>query len=417
MADNRNIFQRLFNPIQETAVQEQKASVRNYNNFGGSVMLTPNTEGKSSLGLPAVHACTSRIAQTVASLDLNTFKVSANGRDKVEHNLTRLLTQQPHPRYNAFDWWELLISDSLLWGAGYAAIVREGNTIVALEYIPASNVAKNSYKGRDVYTVSFTDREYQRQVVKYEAKDLFIVSGYRGLSPIRLHSESLKLANNSREFGNKFFEAGGNMSGYLKVPPMDKTLSDEQYNALKTGWHANMHGMNNSHNTAILEYGMEYQRISIPPEEAQFIETRKYTDQEVARIFGVPASLIGLDSNVTYSNQEQQNLHFSTYTLRPLVKRIENEIRVKLLSSRERRLLVEFDMSSLLRADSVNRSAYYREMQNMGAMTINEVREKEGFNPIEGGDTALVQVNQLPLDQMANYGAKLADTTDSETNA
>ncbi len=417
MADNRNLFQRIFSPSAATATEAPVAHVRSYNDFGGGTTYTPRTEGKMSLGLPAVFACTSRIAQTVASLELNTFKATGNGRDVVNHNLTNLLTNQPHPRYNAFDWWELLVSDSLLWGAGYAAIVRDGSTVIALEYIPASNVAKNTYEGRDIYTVSYTDRKYGKQVAKYESKDLFIVNGYRAMSPIALHAESLSLAMNSRQFGNDFFKNGGVVSGVLKMPAGEKGLSQEQYTALKTGWHANYHGMNNSHSTAILEYGMDYQRISIPPEEAQFIETRNYSDQEIARIFGVPAALIGLDANVTYSNVEQQNMHFATYTLRPLIKRIENEIKVKLISQNQRKSTdVVFDMSSLLRADSVNRSAYYREMQNMGAMTINEVRAKEGFNPIQGGDTALVQVNQLPLDQMAAYGDKLTEgTTDGST--
>ncbi len=361
----------------------------------------------ASLALETVFACTARISQAVAALEINAYKTGANGRDVIAHPLKDLFTKKPHPRYSAFNWWENIISDSLLYGKGFAVIEKNGNTVSGLEYIPASAVSHNTYKGTDIYTVSYTDRAGGSKQIRYTAADLFIVSGYRGLNVFQLHRETLDLAKYSREFGVDYFRNGGSMSGILEVP---HELTDAQYEALRSSWSNNFAGMGNHHSTPIMEMGVTYRSLAIPPEEAQFLETRKYTDQAIARIFQVPAALIGLDTNVTFSNVEQQNIFFATYTIAPLVKRIENEIATKLVIPAQRnRVAVEFDMSSLLRADASTRATYYQTLLNTGVMTINEVRQVEGLNPVEGGDTALVQMNQIPLNSMPGYAASVTD--------
>ena len=418
MADNnKNIFQRIASRFTgsnaEVPTPQKSASTVRYGLPSASLTYNQfDYKTDASLALETVFACTARISQAVAALEINAYKVGANGRDKVAHPLKDLFTRKPHDRYSAFNWWENIISDSLLFGKGYAVILKDGNTVTGLEYIPASAVAENTYKGEDIYTVSYTERTGTKRQVRYTADQLFIVSGFRGLNVFQLHRETLDLAKYSREFGVDYFRHGGSMGGVLEVP---HELTDEQYEAMRAGWTSNYSGMGKHHGTPILEMGVTYKQLSIPPEEAQFIETRKYTDQAIARIFQVPAALIGLDTNVTFSNVEQQNIFFATYTIAPLVKRIENEIATKLVIPAQRnRIAIEFDMSSLLRADASTRATYYQTLLNTGVMTINEVRSIEGLNPVEGGDTALVQMNQIPLNSMPDYADSVTTGNEAE---
>lgn len=361
-----------------------------------------NHAGEKAFTLETVYACTARISQSVAALDLDSYKMGKAGRDKTNHNLTNLLSRQPNAKSTAFDFWEDIISDSLLWGTGYALIHREGNKVTALEYIPASAVHEVTRSGNTYYKVSYTtDNGPGHNHVS--PSDMFVVSGFRGMNVFQVHRDTLDLASYSREFGVDYFRRGGSMGGFVSSPMV---MNDDQYHNFQQRWNATHAGMQGHHTTALLDAGMTYTRLSIPPNEAQFLEARKYTDQAIARIFQVPAALIGLDTNVTFSNVEQQNIFFATYTIHPLVKRIENEIYSKLLTEAEKRhTTIEFDMSSLLRADAQTRGGYYQTLTNLGAMTINEVREKEGLNPLAGGDTPLVQMNQIPLTSMEDYAA------------
>ena len=375
---------------------------------------TSDYTGDAALTLETVFACTARISQAVAALEIEAYRATGNGWDRISHSLKQLLNVKPASQISSFNWWENIVSDSLLWGAGYAAIRREGNTVTALDYLPASNVTKHAYQGNIFYMVTVS-KEGRPTKFRVEEEDMFVVTSHRGVSPIRLHRETLDLAKNARTFGNDYFKNGGSMGGILEVP---FEMNDEDYHKLQEMWASSFNGMGNHHGTPILEAGMQYKPISIPPDEAQFIVTRKYTDETIARIFQVPPSLIGLDTNVTFSNVEQQNIFFATYTIQPLVKRIENEIQNKLIAPRDAKSLrLEFDMSSLLRADASTRGSYYRTMANLGALTINEVREKEGFNPVEGGDTPLVQINQIPLSYMEEYAGAISDSNETPADS
>ena len=405
--NNKNFFQRIFS----SSTQEVAKRTNSWGSVSSPAVTysSGNFASNGSLTLETVFACTARISQAVAALEIETYKATSKGRDKVQHNLKNLLNQQPHSRYGAFNWWENIISDSLLWGAGYAVIQKDGTKVVGLEYIPASSVTPRTYKGEDFYIVNYTDRAGNNKNAKYSEAEMFIVRGYRGLNVFQLHRDTLDLAKYSRDFGVDYFRNGGRMAGIIEVP---NEMTDEEFERFRAGWSANFSGMGNHHGTPILEAGVTYKQLNIPPEEAQFLEARKYTDQAIARIFQVPAALVGLDTNVTFSNVEQQNIFFATYTIQPLVKRIENEVYNKLLTDFEKnRVIVEFDMSSLLRADAATRSAYYSTLTTMGAMTINEVRAKEGLNPTEGGDTPLVQMNQLPLTSMNDYADNITSAT------
>jgi HK97 family phage portal protein len=379
-----------------------------FNGMGANTRAGSSITPDESLKLTTVYACVSKIAQTVATLERSVFKTRPAGREMISHPVTQLLTHYADTHTSAFDFWEKIVSDSLLYGKGYAYIERAGSRPTALIWLPAQNVEEmDAPDGATVYQFSpeKTGR-VKANTFNFLEQEMVVISAFRGLSPIEYHRESLGLSKAALDFGASFFGSGGNLSGVLSV---DKALTDEQFMALQNAWQTKYHGKSGQHATAILEHGIKYDRIGIPPDDAQFIETRKMQANEVARIFNVPAALVGLEANVSFSNVEQQNIFFASYTIAPLVKRIENELNNKLFTERERKTVeVEFDMASLLRADAVTRSSYYSTMLRDGVMTINEVRKIEGLNPTENGDTHFIPLNVIPLSKMESYGDKIS---------
>ena len=358
---------------------------------------------ESAMAISTVYACVSKISQTVAALDRKVYKSTATGRDITAHPSALLLTSMADPVTTSFNFWENIISDSLMYGTGFAACEKNGNGQPSrLVWLPATQMHLQERQNQStLYHFSkFNERTQRRETVHtYTADELIIVPAFRNVSPITLHRETIGLARAAEDFGASFFGSGGHLSGVLTV---EGGLTDEQFQALSHSWQAKYHGNNGAHATAILEHGIEYERIGIPPDQAQFIETRKISAQEIARIFNVPAALIGLETNVTYSNVEQQSIFFATYTIAPLVKRIEEELNEKLFTPKERAsgLHVDFDMATLLRADVDARSEYYVKMLSHGVMSVNEVRQIEGLNPIAEGDQHVVQSGFVPLDAL-----------------
>ena len=185
----------------------------------------------------------------------------------------------------------------------------------------------------------------------------------------------------------------------------DQPLRKEQMDVIQNSW--NQSAMNAG--TKLLPFGFKYQRITITPDEAQFIETRKFQAEEVCRIYSVPTSLVQLPSQTTFNNVEQQNLQFARHTIAPWAKRIEQEIDRKLIQSFERpEVYSKFTMDDLYRGDLAARTNFYQQMLTSGVVSINEVRSKENLNPVEGGDTHTVQINQIALDRLGEYSDKVS---------
>ena len=222
------------------------------------------------------------------------------------------------------------------------------------------------------------------------------------MSPIRLHRENMGLAKAAQDFGSEYFGQKGQMTGVLAS---DQPLRKEQMDVIQNSW--NQSAMNAG--TKLLPFGFKYQRITITPDEAQFIETRKFQAEEICRIFSVPPSLVQLPSQTTFNNVEQQNLMFARHTIVPWTKRIEQEIDRKLIQSFERPdIYARFNLNDLYRGDMAARGNYYQQALQNGYMSINEVRAKEQMNPVEGGDVHTVQINQIALDRLGEYSDKVS---------
>jgi HK97 family phage portal protein len=191
----------------------------------------------------------------------------------------------------------------------------------------------------------------------------------------------------------------------------DQPLKKEQMDIIQSSWN---HGAAQA-GTKLMPFGFKYQRISISPDEAQFIETRKFQAEEICRIFSVPPSLVQLPSQTTYNNVEQQNLMYARHTIVPWTQRIEQEVDRKLIPSFDRpEIYTKFRLVDLQRGDSTARANYFTQMLQAGVLSINEVRAEEELNPVEGGDVHTVQVNQIALDKLGDYSASISNTTTNE---
>ena len=363
--------------------------------MGGTKVNTSNVLESS-----VFRACVQKISQTVASLDVDIFKVDGLKQSRILHPLTNILKLSPLEGVTAFSLWEKMISDSLIYGQGFALIHRDNTArVLGLEYLSAADAKPTTLGSDNLPAFHFTESDEV-----YMLDELFIIENFRGISNADLHSDSLSLSKAAEDFGLAFFENGGNVSGVITT---DHSLTEEQFNRLSFAWHSRNHGKAGQHSTAILEHGMKYDRIGSNPETSQLTQVRKYQAEEICRFMGVPPALVGLDTNVTFSNVEQQGIFFATYTIQPLIRSIEQEISVKLLTKKEAPSIeVRFNISSLLRADAKTRGEYFSALIRDGIVSINEAREKlENLNPVDGGDTHFVQVNLAPLKAMSENEA------------
>jgi HK97 family phage portal protein len=220
--------------------------------------------------------------------------------------------------------------------------------------------------------------------------------GLVGYSPIAMAKNAIGLAIATEEYGSKFFANGAAPSGVLEHPG---TIKDPS--RVRESWQQTFGGSQNSGKIAVLEEGMKYTPISISPEQAQFLETRKFQINEIARIFRVPPHMVGDLEKSSFSNIEQQSLEFVKYTLDPWVIRWEQSIRRSLLSNEEKqKYFVKFNFEGLLRGDYQSRMNGYATARQNGWMSANDIRELENLDRIpgeDGGDLYLVNGNMIPL--------------------
>jgi len=353
-----------------------------------------NISEKSAMGLAAVYACVYRIATTIGTMDTGIFLRTGQGTEPAsQHPAHALISRTPNAYMTAPEFWETLVAYAVATGSGYAMIDRDDRGYAtAMHVLNTDDVEMvetpigSAYKVQDVGIV--------------QPENMFCLHNLQRKSPIRLHRENLGLAAAAQAYGANWY-ADGQMTGILST---DQPLRNEQMDAVRKSWQDQ-----GGASTRLVPHGLKYHRITITPDEAMFIQTRKFQAEEIARIFGVPPALIQLESQTTYNNVEQQNLQYSRHTIAPWAKKIEREIDAKLLQERERPAhYSRLDLSGLHRGDLAARREYYESMVRLGVMSINEVREKEDMNPVTAGDTRFVQVNQISLDSFASYSDKLA---------
>lgn len=355
---------------------------------------------RSAMGISAVYACINRIAGTIGALDLHILaEIDGRRTPAIDHPAYNIITEEPNDYMTAPEFWETVTAYAVANGRGHAVIERDARGYAtAMHPVPRWEVEEVKTKAGIAYRVQGYGTVF--------AENMFCLYNLERKSPIRLHQENLGLAYSAQNFATQYFEKG-QATGILST---DQPLRAEQISALQKSWKEQ-----GSAGTKVVHHGLKYQRMSITPDEAQFLQTRKYQTEEIARIFGVPPALIQAESQTTYNNVEQQNLMFGRHTIAPWTRKIEHEINRKLIQARERaNTYASFDLNTMYRGDMAARVKYYEGMVRLGAMSINEVRAKEDMNPTAGGDIHMVQVNQIALSAFNEYSEKIAGTDGTE---
>lgn len=365
-----------------------------------------SVSGDGALKYTAVLAAVRVLAESVASLPLLVYERLPGEQGKrraPDFYLYELLHNKPNPFIDSFIFRELMMVHLLLWGNAYAEIEADSRgRVTALWPLLAGNML-NITRGADglVYEYQLPNGQIQK-IPGFALLHLrgLGVNGYFGLSPIALARQAIGLGLAAEQFGAGFFGNGAQLSGILKHP---MKLTDEAETSLRESWAALYKGLDNAHRIAVLEEGMEYERIGIPPEDAQFLETRKFQVTEIARMYNLPPHKIGDLERATFSNIEHENMDFVTRSVRPWLIRWEMGIAQQLMTAAERaRYFAEFLVDGLLRGDTTARYGAYAVGRQNGWLSANDIRRLENMNPVEGGDVYLVPLNMIPADQVGN---------------
>ena len=369
--------------------------------FGRTTSGNPVNE-RTAMQTTAVYACVRILAEAVASLPLHVYEYQDDGGKKLvhDHPLYYLLHDEPNPEMTSFVFRETLMSHLLIWGNAYAQIIRDGAGRVLGLYplLPDKMEVQRDDKGNIYYVYSRnsdenpTFKEYGN--IKLKAEDVLHIPGLGfdgliGYSPIAMAKNAVGMTLACEEYGASFFANGANPGGVLEHPGVLKDPSK-----VRESWNSVYRGVSNAHKIAVLEEGMKYQQIGIPPEEAQFLETRKFQINEIARLYRIPPHMVGDLDKSSFSNIEQQSLEFVKYTLDPWVIRWEQSLQRSLLLPGEKgKYFIKLNVDGLLRGDYQSRMNGYAVGRQNGWFSANDIREMENMNPIpdeEGGNQYLI---------------------------
>lgn len=385
-----------------------------------------NVNERSAMQMTAVYSCVRILAEAVAGLPLHLYRYKEDGGKEraIDNNLYHLLHDEPNKEMSSFIFRETLMTHLLLWGNAYAQIIRNGKgEVVALYPLMPNKMQVDRDENGElyyIYTRSSDEAKTMEGVTVYlTPRDVLHIPGLGfdglvGYSPIAMAKNAIGLAIATEEYGAKFFANGAAPSGVLEHPG---TIKDPS--RLRENWNSTFGGSANSGKVAVLEEGMKYTPISISPEQAQFLETRKFQIDEIARIFRVPPHMVGDLEKSSFSNIEQQSLEFVKYTLDPWVIRWEQSLSRALLNEDEKRkYFFKFNLEGLLRGDYESRMSGYAVARQNGWMSANDIRELENMDKIpaeDGGDLYLINGNMLPLNKAGAYAnIEKEDTADEK---
>ena len=396
-----------------------------YRFFTGSSTAGKNVTERSAMQMTAVYSCVRVLSEAVAGLPLHLYKYrSDGGKEKaLNHPLYFLLHDEPNPEMTSFVFRETLMTHLLLWGNAYAQVIRNGKGEVVALYplMPNRMTVDRDENGRLYYKYyrgsdeAIRNKEYEVILSPYDVLHIpgLGFDGLVGYSPIAMAKNAIGLAIATEEYGAKFFANGAAPSGVLEHPG---TLKNPD--KVRESWNATFGGSHNANKVAVLEEGMKYTPISISPEQAQFLETRKFQINEIARIFRVPPHMVGDLEKSSFSNIEQQSLEFVKYTLEPWLVRWEQSMVRSLLSPTEKQeYFIKFNVDGLLRGDYASRMSGYATARQNGWMSANDIRELENLDRIpaeDGGDLYLINGNMTKLADAGIFAAGGKEDFDEE---
>jgi HK97 family phage portal protein len=350
------------------------------------------------LALSAVWACVRIKSNTLASLPLQVFERTPDGkRLATDHPAYYLLHSEPNLNDTSFSFRQQLQANKDIKGNAYALIIRKGSQVpVELQPLNSGDVTVKKEGGKLLYTVEGKPVP-QENILHFKG---LTFDGVEGKGVVSAARESFEHALSLQAFGNKFFQNGAHLSGVLEHPGK---LSADAAKRLQNSWNARYKGIQNAYSTAVLEEGMKFNPLAIPPQDAQYLEQIKAKIADVARLFGVPLHMLAELDGATFSNIEHQGIEFVVHTMRPELVQWEQELNRKLFRESEKgQFFCEFNLEGLLRGDSVARAAMYSALYQVGAISSNEIRQRENMNTTEGGDEKYRPLNMVPITETIN---------------
>jgi len=353
---------------------------------------------ETALAVTTVWSCIKILAWTQASLPLITYKrLKPRGKDRApNHPLYDLLHTKPNDEQTSFEFRSLLSVHQNLWGAGLAEIEFKKGTPVALWPIPpwAVKIKKKDSKSTLFYEINLGNGEPKKMIPYYKMLVFpsLQTNQYDWKSPIQVHRETIGYSMALTDFGALTFGQGTNPSGVIYHPSRLKEQSEKDMREAMSKYA----GLSRSHRLMLLEEGMKFERIGLPPEDAQYLESRKFSVADIARIYNIPLHLLQDHEKSTSwgSGIEELNLGFVTFTLRPYLVQFEQEIHRKLFYD-SKKYFAEFLIEGLLRGKLTERYNAYQIGRNGGWLSANDIRAFENLNPLPGdqGDIYTIPLN------------------------
>lgn len=392
----------------------------------GSSVAGKRVNERSAMQMTAVYACVRVISESIASLPLHLYRYNEDGgKEKaIDHPLYFLLHNEPNPEMTAFSFFEVLLTHLLLWGNAYCQIIRNGKgEVIALYPLMADRMdVDRDEKGHLYYEYTMSNEDaptMKGSVVRLSPTDVLHIPGMGfdglvGYSPIAMAKNAIGISIACEEYGSKFFANGAAPSGVLEHPG---TIKDPS--RVRDSWTKTFGGSHNANKVAVLEEGMKYTPISINPNEAQFLETRKFQIDEIARIYRIPPHMIGDLDHATFSNIEEMSLEYVQYTLGPWIARLEQAMVRSLLREEEKQeYFVKFNVDGLLRGNYQSRMQGYAVARQNGWMSANDIRQLENLDRIpeeEGGNLYLINGSMTKLKDAGAFAKKgTEDGTDGQ---
>ena len=354
--------------------------------------VTVNTE--TALRFTAVFAAIKLLAENIAGLPKAVMVRTKDGgyEPAVKHPAHALLYVRPNAYMDVFTFWFTIIAWLEGKGNAFAVIRYEKGKPVALHPVYPDWVKVVFVNGEKMYVVKATNPDFSFLDGTYLENEmlhfmLFTFNGIVGVDPISYNAAAIGEGIAAQKFTADYFRTGGAIKGTIET---DQALGDDDYDRFMAHWAAT----SGNGQTPLLEYGFKYKAINLSPEASQLLQSKTFSIDDIARIFCIPPHMLAELSHATFSNIEQQNIFFGEYSLRPICKRIEKQLELKLFNDKERGdYHVKFDLNGLMRGDAQARAVFYEKGINAGWMTPNEAREFEGMKRLEGLDEPRIPLN------------------------
>jgi len=351
----------------------------------------------AALQISAVFACVELLAQTISTLPLYVYKdTEAGGRTPDKGRLWMLLHERPNAWMTPSEFLSAMVVNRMLRGNAYAQIIRnsEGD-LIALVPLSPDQMEVSITSGGEVYTY------YQDGVVSVIAPENMIHwkglgNGYIGLSKLEYMRATADEAISAQDNASRLYGSYSKPSGVLQT---DSALNDEQLKAV----FERFKGMSRSGGAGlyVVDRGLKYQQLSLTPADAQLLQTRQFSVEEICRWFGVPGVLVGSTATTTWGSGIQQIVEgFHKFTIGPLCKQLEQALSRRLVNAVDLNTTIEFKLDGFLRTTPEARASFYSTMAQNGAMTRNEIRRLENLPPVEGGDALTAQSNLVPIEKL-----------------